>query len=198
MRHESKRGARLPLMLAGATALLGVALATTPQVLAQQSDANSELAMQNADLVPGAPHWVKWASSNVRMRFTTKWQAMAKTLATLGARAPIPELTPEPGEETPNAAVSFGRVMFNKDPSVAPQNETSVVFDPLNAARVVGAYIDNRVFLFPGDLSGWSISTTGGTGATPVSKDGQLQPAVIAGRTVPSIGDPSLAVEAGN
>lgn len=199
MSYGARRRACLPLVLAGTTALLGMALATMPKVAAQQSGANPALAMQNADLMPGAPHWVKWASSNVRVRFTAKWQAMAKTVAPLAAGAPDFELAPESGEVAPMGAVSFGQVMFNKDTSILPQNETTVVFDPLNAARVVGAYNDFRGVFSSGGVSGWSISTTGGTGATPVLKDGQLQPAVVAGRAVPSQGDPVLAVDtAGN
>jgi hypothetical protein len=164
-------------------------------VSAQQSDAASS-AIAGARLVPGAPHWAKWASSTVYARFTPQWQAVAKTAASFAAASIVPSL-----EIEPEAAVSFGQVMFNRDPTILAQNATTVVFDPLSTTRVAGGYNDYRGLILTstavgGDFSGWSISSSSGAS---VLKDGQLQPVFILGEKVPSGGDPVLAVDrAGN
>jgi len=139
-------------------------------------------------LVPDAPHWASRASSVVWLRHTTKWQELKSAAAARGLAPPALEAHTATG-------VVFGQTVFNKDASALPQNETSVAMDPKNANRVVGGYNDYRGLLPPPALpnfTGWSISTDGGV---TVAKDGQLRSVTILGVSVPSQGDPVVAVD---
>jgi len=188
MRHRLEHRAKTAL--AGTMAVLCVGLATAAFVSAQQSGADQGSAVQNAALAPGAPRWAKWASSSVFAIFTPKGQAMAKALraAALSAGPSI--------QSVPETSIVFGQSTFNKDTTVLAQNETTVVFDPLNTLRVVGGYNDYRgEILATGDLTGWTIASDGKTPA----KDGELQQVSILGTKEPSGGDPALAADsAGN
>jgi hypothetical protein len=133
-------------------------------------------------LVPGAPHWVKHASASARLRFTPKWQDLKQTAAAI---ASAPE-----GPST-NAAVIFGQTVFNKSSSALPQNGTTLALDPLDGNRIVGGYNDYRG-LVSANFTGWSISTDGGA---TVAKNGQLPAVTLLGVSVPSQGDPVVAVD---
>ncbi len=184
MNRQGKRGIRPALVLAGATAVLGMTLAKVAAVRAQQMEPDPAATIQNAAPVANAAFWARWSSVD--------WQAIARSLASSA------QLSLQPAIQTaPEATVVFGQNVFNKDSTVLAQNDTTVVFDPLNVNRVVGAYQDLRGVLLSstalgGDFTGWSISTNG---ASP-AKDGQLQPAVIAGTKTPSAGFPVLSVDA--
>jgi hypothetical protein len=168
---QCKDGTRLALMLAGATVMLGMTLIAAAVVSAQQAGP------QNAVAIPNPTTWAP----------TVDWSAIS-TGQSLSLAPAI--------QSAPEAAVVFGQNVFNLDKTVLSQNDTTVVFDPLNPNRVVGGYHDLRAVLLTstplgGDFTGWSISTNG---STP-SKDGQLQSTTIAGVKVPSGAGPVLSVD---
>jgi hypothetical protein len=76
-------------------------------------------------LVPDAPPWAKWASSNVMLRYTSGWRAMREQLRAAAARAAA-----APSNELIETPTVFGAVVFNKDPSALPQDETTIREDP--------------------------------------------------------------------
>lgn len=154
---------------------------------AQETGADQLAASRGLALAPNAPHWADKASSNVRLRFTNRWQQLkAGAARTGGLPAPASDLSIE-------AAVTFGSKVFNKESaSGLPQNETTIAIDPLNTSRFVGGYNDYRGLLSPYNFTGWSTTTDD---LTTIAKDGQIPPAVVLGQALPSGGDPAADVD---
>lgn len=161
------------------------ALALAGAVLPASAEEAQPPDLRGVRLMPGAPRWASRASSPVWLRYTNKWQEMKTAVAAGRLAAPAPEAPVA-------AAVVFGQKVFNNDTWPLPQNETTIAIDPKNANRIVGGYNDYRGLVNGNNMTGWSISTNGGA---TVAKDGQLPAVDVLGTTVPSQGDPAVAVD---
>jgi hypothetical protein len=159
--------------------------ATTIHPASGQGRPDPALTQRGLILTAGAFRWAAHASSNVWLRQTTRFQALRQTVRERAARLRGAGLPPAAG-------VPLSMKMFNKDPFPLPQNETTVVADPVNIARVVGGYNDYRGLLVD-NFTGWTTSTDGGNST---ARDGQIPPTTVLGTVVPSQGDPALGVDA--
>jgi hypothetical protein len=112
-------------------------------------------------LLPDAPRWARWASTGVSLMFTARGRMLMQ---------PARRGTAPRGGSRRREAIPGVGIVFNKDQSARPQNETSVAVDPANIDRVVGVYHDYRLDA-PGIFGGWSISRNGGAS---VDKEGHI------------------------
>ncbi|MFZ0887163.1 MAG: hypothetical protein WA005_01805 [Candidatus Binataceae bacterium] len=190
-------------MLLLATAIMATLIVGVESPRGQDAEDDAAVAAR-LGLSPDAPRWARWASGNVRLRFTQHWRGIESQMLAGGSSQGALEPFLEPALEPPLRPLvtvptpipvpkAAAPVVFNLDTTAMPQNGGTIIEDPTGGGRIVSGYNDYRGLINTnGDFTGWSISTNS---AAAVAKDGQAQPLSILSSTVPSEGDPVLSFD---
>ncbi len=206
-RRESLRSDRRQrakrLTLVGVVVLVVLLGLTLPRPAGVGHAPNGPAAIFNPD-IPYNP-----AAAHARAPVSTIGLAgLLHARPALPAGFPVP-----PGPFNPLSNVPINAARFLNDTSFLPQSETSVAVDPTNTNNVLGGVNDARAFFcapaFGGNasyctsgwtlsLSGFTLSTNGGTSIAQSADIPGQNNTVVPGTFLASFGDPAVAAAPGH